>query len=313
MMAAEGGDVVVTVRYVYRGEEGEIIPREATHIFVLARVILGHAFDMHPNIVEVICHEDVEIVGEYAFYGCPNLRRVVMPGVRILERAALCNCPALTDVECGKLEIIGEDAFWHCVSLTRIDLQSAMIVEKLAFTYCKALVEAKFGNKLERIEESALSACLSLERITIPLKAGFITNADIFIECGNLKRVDLVEGEVHETIAAFQLEEWRNDMNEVIESINETLPNARAGGYDEDFNKDEGEKARAIRRWSRSVIRKIIRYQAEHRRVLDEAATTLQFALPQDIAMNHVLPFLELPHSLDEEDQEMEDEDGDDE
>jgi len=48
--------------------------------------------------------------------------------------------------------------------------------------------------------------------------------------------------------------------------------------------------------WIRSVIGKIIHYQAEHQRLLDEeVATTLQLALPRDIVMNSVLPFLELP------------------
>ena len=39
-----------------------------------------------------------------------------------------------------------------------------------------------------------------------------------------MKHVDLVEGEVHETIAALQLKEYRNDMSEVIDSINQILP-----------------------------------------------------------------------------------------
>ena len=109
-----------------------------------------------------------------------------------------------------------------------------------------------------------------------------------------MKHVDLVEGPIHETIAALQLEEWRNDMNEEINSINQILPTVSAGdAYDVD---DDGGKARAIRIWIRSVLRKVIHYQAEHQRVLDEqVATTLELALSQDIVMNNVLPFLELP------------------
>ena len=57
-----------------------------------------------------------------------------------------------------------------------------------------------------------------------------------------------------------------------------------------------GGKAEAIRTWIRSVLRKVIHYKAEHQRLLDEeVANTLQLALPQDIVMNNVLPFLELP------------------
>ena len=52
-------------------------------------------------------------------------------------------------------------------------------------------------------------------------------------------------------------------------------------------------------------LRKIIDYQTEHDRILEEAATTLQFALPRDIMMTNVLPFLTLPaHTFEvEEDQ----------
>ena len=40
----------------------------------------------------------------------------------------------------------------------------------------------------------------------------------------------------------------------------------------------------------------IIHYQTEHQSLLDEeVAPILQIALPHDIVMNNVLPFLELP------------------
>ena len=103
-------------------------------------------------------------------------------------------------------------------------------------------------------------------------------------------------------------------MNEEIDTINQILPTAPAGNY-RDF--DIGGKAQAIRVWIRSVLGKIVHYQAEHRRLLDEAASTLQLALPQDLLMNNVLPFLELPpHTFEVEDHvddEEEDTEGGDE
>eukprot|EP00573_Skeletonema_grethae_P001674 CAMPEP_0201686702 /NCGR_PEP_ID=MMETSP0578-20130828/1049_1 /ASSEMBLY_ACC=CAM_ASM_000663 /TAXON_ID=267565 /ORGANISM="Skeletonema grethea, Strain CCMP 1804" /LENGTH=78 /DNA_ID=CAMNT_0048170789 /DNA_START=17 /DNA_END=249 /DNA_ORIENTATION=+ len=69
------------MRYIYRGEEGEIIPDDATHIFVAAKVIRAEAFQWHFCIVEVICHEDVEKIEPNAFDHCTSLRRVIMPGV----------------------------------------------------------------------------------------------------------------------------------------------------------------------------------------------------------------------------------------
>eukprot|EP00985_Skeletonema_marinoi_P031969 scaffold37949_cov205-Skeletonema_marinoi.AAC.2 len=235
-----------------------------------------------------------------------------MPGVEIVEEDAFYNCPALTYVECGKLEIIKISVFQYCTSLGSIDLPSATIVETEAFLGCEALTDVKFGSKLESIKRKAFLDCPFLERITIPLKDGMITHDNTFTGCDNLKQVDLVEGPAHETIAALQLEEWRNDMNEEINSINQILPTASAGGY-----YDVGGMARAIRTWIRSVLRKIVHYKAEHQRLLDEEiATTLQLALPQDIVMKNVLPFLELPSytfELEVEDYEEGEEQDDDE
>eukprot|EP00985_Skeletonema_marinoi_P014802 scaffold7538_cov235-Skeletonema_marinoi.AAC.3 len=213
-----------------------------------------------------------------------------MPGVEVVENDAFCGCKALTDVECDKLEIIERGAFDGCESLTSINLPSARIVDMYAFNHCKALKNVIFGKELESIGWCAFRNCTSLERITIPLKDNMITDDDIFSGCENLKHVDLVEGELHETIAALLLEDWKNDMNEEINSINQILPTV----YGEDTGDDEG-KARAVRRWIRSVLRKIMHYKAQHQHVLEEAATTLKLALPQDIVMKNVLPFLELP------------------
>eukprot|EP00984_Skeletonema_dohrnii_P035521 scaffold35399_cov400-Skeletonema_dohrnii-CCMP3373.AAC.1 len=335
-MAAEGG----VIRFNYTGANGGFIPRDATHVIISVRVIPEEAFFNHLHIVEVIFDENVKKVGGGAFQYCPSLRRVIMPGVevvedsvfyecdaltdvecgkleriedyafegcdslgrinlpsaKIVEREAFHNCKALTDVKCDKLEIIKLSAFGDCTSLGSIDLPSARIVDARAFANCTALLEAKFGSELERIERSAFAGCPSLERITIPLKDGIITHEGIFAGCKKLKHVDLVEGEVHETIAALLMEEWRNEMKEEIDSINQILPTASAGiYYYEICHHDDGGKARAIRTWIRSVLRKIIHYKAEHQRIVDEAATHLQLALPRDIVMKNVLPFLELP------------------
>jgi hypothetical protein len=312
-MAAEGDNNIV--QFTYTGADGEVIPREATHIFVKARVVRREAFRFHPNIVEVICDENVEEIEEAAFQGCRRLRRVIMRGVKVIEEDTFFKCRALEDVECNKLERVGCGAFYLCESLRSINLPSARIVVSSAFEGCEALKDVKFGRKLERMEENAFEDCVNLERITIPLKDGLVTSDDIFTACNNLHQVYLIEGELHETMAALHLREWRSDMNEEIDSINQILPNAPAGGWDDEFEEgDPGEKAQTIRDWIRSVVDKLIRYRAEHQRLLNEAATTLQIVLPNnDIVMNNVLPFLELPsYTFEVGDDDEEDTDGSD-
>jgi len=123
-----------------------------------------------------------------------------------------------------------------------------------------------------------------------------ITDDNAFRGCIALKFVHLVEG-VLQTVAALHLEEWRKDMNEETGAINQILLSADPGGYRDDlFDYDGGEKAQAIRRWVRSVLRKIIHYKVEHQRIVDEKiAPTLQLALPREVVMNNVLPFMYLP------------------
>ena len=305
MAAAEGGNLVrndwgeliPVVRFTYTGADGQVIPDEATHILVQARVIGREAFRNHPNIVEVICDEDVEKIEQLAFYLCRSLRRVVMRGVKFVEQKAFWGCFALTEVECDKLEIIGNGAFVCCDSLRMINLPSARIVKSQVFAGCRVLTDVKFGNKLEGMGQIAFRECESLERISIPLKDGLITEDKTFQQCDNLNHVDLVRGELHETISAFHFVDWRNDVNDEIGLINQTLLNTPAGWIRRGavLKSYPGEKAQAIRRWIRSVLLKIVYYQAEHRRLLNEAATTLEVFLPNDIVMKKVLPFLELP------------------
>ena len=291
------------VRFTYPGEEE--IPNEATHIFITARVVPRRAFQSHPNIVEVICHENVKKIELMAFDDCPSLQRVIMPGVKEVEEYAFNGCEAMTHFECGKLEIVGTHAFSWCFSLRSIDLPSIKIIGEEAFLDCEEMENVKFGKDLESIRGEAFRGCWSLERIIIPLKDGMITRDNTFWLCENLSHIDLVGG-VHETVAALLMEEWKDDMNKEIENISQILPNTPAGDWRRGHARG---KARAIGKWIRSVLRKVVHYKAEHRRYLNIAAATLQPALPDDIVLKNVLPFLELPSHTFEGGLLLEDED----
>ncbi len=197
---------------IYRGEAGDI-PLGDRFVKIIVDVhksvtaIRGWAFIWHQNIVLFICHEGVEKIGTEAFSMCTSLRRIVMRGVKIVEWNAFNCCTALMDVQCDKLEIIKSGAFRGCTSLRSINLPSVEIVEKEVVNLCTALTDVKFGSKLERIDDEAFINCFSLERITIPLKDGLINGDGVFVGYANLNYVDLVRGEIHETIAALQLDD----------------------------------------------------------------------------------------------------------
>ncbi|KAK1733350.1 hypothetical protein QTG54_015909 [Skeletonema marinoi] len=294
MMAANGW-------YIYNGLEA--VPPGVTRVRIheSVTVIPARAFEGNCNIEELECHDLVKTVERSAFYNCTSLRKVIMPVVEVVEDCAFGDCKALTVVECDKLERIGGGAFSWCKSLTSINLPSAKIVEYIAFCDCHALAKVKFGDKLERIIRGAFRNCTSLEQITIPLKDGMNIADNTFQRCENLKHVDLVEGAVlRDTVDALLLDEWRNDMTDKLDVINQSLPTTPAG----DHFYDEGEKARAIRMWISSVLFKIIHYKAQHRSLLNEVAT-LQQDFPQDIMLKNILPFLKLPsHSFEGENNE---------
>ena len=290
--------MMATEYYTFTGRVGEEIPQHITHVLIdrALKFVPGWAFIYHPNIEEVICHDGVEKIEELAFYHCPRLRRVIMPGVKIIQFRAFDGCRALTYIECGKLEIIVREAFLLCESLSSIDLPSIKTVERYAFGQCRELTNAKFGKELESFGRTVFCGCTSLERITLPLKNGIISHDDTFRLCFKLNHIDLVEG-VHKTIAALLLEKWRNEMYEEIDSISQILPNTSAGRIFGDglVLGGRGGKADVIRLWITSVLHKFTHYKTEHRRILSEATVTLQSVLPNDIVLKNILPFLELP------------------
>jgi hypothetical protein len=163
-----------------------------------------------------------------------------------------------------------------------MNLPSVKIVEAVAFTCCINLADVKFGDKLESIIWGAFDDCRALKRITMPLRDGMITHDDIFRGCRSLASVDLV-GDLHQTIAALHLEEWKDEMSEKIGRINQILPTTDAGTSLFDGGETRrgvrGNKAQAVRMWIRSVLRKIEDYKAEHSTLLKEASTTLELAL----------------------------------
>eukprot|EP00984_Skeletonema_dohrnii_P018931 scaffold8973_cov75-Skeletonema_dohrnii-CCMP3373.AAC.3 len=263
---------------------GGAVPRHVTRVCIdeSITVIPARAFYRHQNITELNCHIGVKKVEEYAFHMCPSLWRVIIPGVKEVKTNSFRSCVALTGNN-WRVYICWLQIFEMHQPAMRQDLEGSV------FRYCKALTNVIFGKELETIGSYI---CISLERITIPLKDGMITRDNVFQGCGILKHVDLVGGEHDETITALLLEEWKNDMNEEIDSINQILPTTPAGNV---YFQDVGGKAREVRLWIRSVLHKIIQYKAQHQSYLDEAATTLQLALPNDIVSRNVLPFLELP------------------
>ena len=269
-----------TCIYVYRGGRA---PRDITHAIIDKSVteIDSQAFDFNRNLRSVETHDGLKrIKGHSTFRGCTSLTDIDIRSVETIE-CWVFEGAGLREVDCDNLLYVCKSAFQDCKSLRRISLPHVKIIMDWAF-HETALTEVNLPEVVV-IKQFAFADNKSLRRIAIPLNPhlfdleprDFDSDEDpegakdsAFDGCDCLVQVDLV-GWIHETVSSLQLERWRNEMNEEIAKINETLP-SRAYG-----------KTAAIRRWMESVASKIIHYQDEHNIVLKEAATILELALWQ--------------------------------
>jgi hypothetical protein len=265
-----GGDNI----FVYTGG-GQRVPRDVKRLRIAENVdtIPARTFHNCEQLIEVEGHNELKRVQEYAFWSCIRLRRVKkMTGLIEIEEEAFGGCKSLSELDFDKLEKIGNGAFGECASLTSITLPSARRVGLYAFEYCDALTDVVFGKDLESIKGAgaAFFKCTALRSIFIPLKYGLIVEDRAFYGCHNLSRVDaLDEGmRIHKTISSLHMESWRNEMEDEINSINQTLPNIRSD-----------EKAGAIQEWITRVLSRMEHYRAEHKMLVREAMTLLELAL----------------------------------
>jgi hypothetical protein len=261
----EGDDDV----FVYTGGDQEV-PRDVKRVRIAEDVytIPERTFYNCTQLIEVESHDKLKKIKRHAFWYCTSLRRVTkMTGVVEIEKNAFDSCWALSELEFDKLEIIGNGAFILCSSLRSINMPSIRMIGIRAFQDCHALTDAVFGEKLERIDGSAFWGS-ALRRIVIPLKDNLIGGKTSFSNCEHLSRVVTLAGGIHETISSLQMESWRNEMKEEINSINQTLPNTQSN-----------EKSQAIQEWITRVFGRMEYYKSEHLMLLKEAMTLLELAL----------------------------------
>lgn len=99
-------------------------------------------------ITEVRVAENVSSIGDYAFWDCSQLSRVMLP---------------------SSVQHIGAYAFGACGSLSGLDFPTALdSIGAGAFSFCTALEQAELPTGLVHIGEDAFHMCSALQRISIP-------------------------------------------------------------------------------------------------------------------------------------------------
>ena len=123
------------------------------------------------RIPEKIEGKQVIKIGEAAFSGCANLKKVRIPdSVKEIDSSAFLFCEKLNDVRIpGSAAKIGESAFSDCTSLSSVTLpEGVMHIGPSAFQGCTALRTVRISDSVKTIEESAFMNCTSLKKVTLP-------------------------------------------------------------------------------------------------------------------------------------------------
>ena len=106
------------------------------------RIIEG-AFAGDETLAEITLPDDIEDIGEVAFFGCTHLRSVILPeNLKVIREEAFGESGLLEIVIPRSVERICEKAFFACPDLRRIEVWGKdTIIEVDAFGSCPQLVD----------------------------------------------------------------------------------------------------------------------------------------------------------------------------
>ena len=157
---------------------------------------IGSWFKNKASIKEVILGDNVNTIGNSAFYDCTGLASIEIPNsVTTIEGYAFYRCAGLTSIEipnsvttigfgafngCGLTSIeipnsvttIGGSAFGYCSRLTTIEIpNSVTTIGDRAFGYCSRLTTVKIGSGLETVGDDAFKECNNIEKLELNYRA----------------------------------------------------------------------------------------------------------------------------------------------
>ncbi len=145
----------------------------------------AHAFEGHPQLMDLTIPEGVETIGAYAFCQCQNLSWVELPNSLVtIGDNAFFNCTLLVDVWFGYgLKTIGEGAFAFCYDLDDV-LVLPYTLESIgmsAFYDCNTLEQVRLPDSLKELGAKAFAMCDRLEYIVMPSNLEKL-GADVFYQ-----------------------------------------------------------------------------------------------------------------------------------
>jgi len=210
--------------FLYKGEVAVELARSLTRVRIGPRLteIPYAAFQHCEKLIELQLNEELQVIGDAAFYGCTSLRNVIFPStvaelqvigdaafygctslrnvivpspVIELGRQAFCGCSGLIELQLHEgLQVIGYRAFGDCTALRNVTVPSTVTEWGFdAFVNCSSLIEVQLKAGLKVIGGSAFKNCTSLRNVTVPSSVIELRNRE-FVNCSSLIELQLNEG-----------------------------------------------------------------------------------------------------------------------
>ena len=171
------------------------------------------------NVISIVIENGVTCIGDYAFYGCPNLANITIPdsvtyinswafydcinlasvtipdSVTTIDYAAFFGCNNLSSISIpDSVTHIGSQAFYGCTSLTSVTIPDSVTkVYTSTFKGCTSLASISISNSVTSIDDDAFYGCTSLTSVTIPDSVTYI-GYSVFSGCTSLTNITLGNG-----------------------------------------------------------------------------------------------------------------------
>lgn len=172
-------DGVYLRKYTGRGDENGVveIPDDLGIVYIYPTAFLNNKY-----ITKVIIPDGVIQVMYASFYGCENLKEVVLPEtLTTIGTWAFGHDTSLEKINLENVNVIGYLSFYNCEKLREIDLSSATFIKYFGFAYCDSLTSLDL-TKVGEVGEGSFYHCAGLKSVVIPEKTTLGPRAFAFCE-----------------------------------------------------------------------------------------------------------------------------------
>ena len=190
--------------------------------------------------------DTVTKIGGYAFEGCANLERIVLPaGLKTIGMQAFIRCTALREINLpeGLTTVEGWSTFAYCESLESITIPTTLTyVAENMFNDCTSLQTCRLHDGITELRQGAFNGCSSLRSFQLPPKVTAITSG-LFMACTSLEDLEIHSGITSIGSRAFM---YCFDLTELTIPATVTQIDEHAYGFDRHIIEETLEEGRTI-------------------------------------------------------------------